>query len=123
MKNDEQPAESEIEGNLPTNSKFPHVHWVGFPGASWIATGLKDLAHKEPTLASMAVLIAQPRLAEIGFVFPEYEVDGMADPEKSLHNMLCAQYGNDANAAFNAIRQELVSFANAFDHAISNGSQ
>lgn len=101
----------------PVNSVLPATVWGQFPGAHWIVAGLTDVARRQTTQASMAVLVAKPRLIGLGFVFGDGGFD-VQDPESALYTILSKQHGDDANAAFNAIRQELVSFANAFDHAL-----
>jgi hypothetical protein len=82
---------------------------LGLPGGDIIDAGLLDLAYSRPTRESLAVSLAAPRLRREGV--PVGNV--LDDPEHRLYELLARAEGGLAHARYNALLQQLVSFANA----------
>jgi hypothetical protein len=87
-------------------ASFEHL---GLPGGDVIDAGLLDLTYGRVTRESLAVSLAAPRLRREGV--PVGNV--MDDPESRLYQLLARTEGDLAHARYNALLQQLVSFANA----------
>ena len=82
---------------------------LGLPGGELIDAGLADLALGVTSHASLLVSLAAPRLRREGVPVGLVE----ADPDERLYELLAGSEGDLAHARYNALRQQVVSFANA----------
>ena len=82
---------------------------IGLPGGDLIDKGLEDLAAGKTSRESLVVSLAAPRLRREGI--PVGRVD--LDPEVRLYQLLEESEGDLAHARYNAMREQVVSFANA----------
>jgi hypothetical protein len=74
-----------------------------------IDRGLSDLAAGVSSRESLVVSLAAPRLRREGVPVGRVE----ADPEQRLFDLLQESEGELAHSRYNALRQQVVSFANA----------
>ena len=81
----------------------------GLPGGDLIDSGLADLAEGVTSVGSLLVSLAAARLRREGVPVGAVE----ADPEQRLYDLLAESEGDLAHARYNALRREVVSFANA----------
>ena len=79
------------------------------PGEDLITQGLGDLGNRVPTIASLLVSIAAPRLRSLGYVVPI----GFPEPELHLYRMLAIEFGDGAHGKYNALIRRIVSFQRA----------
>jgi hypothetical protein len=82
---------------------------LGLPGGELIDAGLGDLATGVSSPEALLVSLASARLRREGVPVNATE----PDPENRLYAMLAKTEGDLAHARYNALRQQLVSFANA----------
>jgi hypothetical protein len=82
---------------------------LGLPGGELIDTGLADLAAGVTSAESLLVSLAAPRLRREGVPVGVVE----PDPEQRLYDLLDRSEGDLAHARYNALRSQVVSFANA----------
>lgn len=82
---------------------------LGLPGGGLIDRGLDDLASGVTSHESLLVSLAASRLRREGVPVTAVE----PDPEVRLYERLCETEGDLAHARYNALRREVVSFANA----------
>lgn len=82
---------------------------LGLPGGDLIDRGLNDLAAGVTSTESLLVSLAAPRLRREGVPVGPVE----DDPEQRLYDLLQESEGELAHARYNALRQQVVSFANA----------
>jgi hypothetical protein len=82
---------------------------LGIPGGDLVDTGLADLADGITSRESLLVSLAAPRLRREGVPVGRVE----PDPEERLYEMLAQSEGDLAHTRYNALRQQVVSFANA----------
>ena len=82
---------------------------VRLPGAELVDAGLADLAAGVTSRESLLVSLAAPRLRREGVPLGRVE----PDPEDRLYELLARSEGSLAHARYNALRQQMVSFANA----------
>ena len=80
------------------------------PGADLVDAGLHDLDAGRRTAPALLLLGARTRLAEDGIRLPVLDV---SNPERALYDLLDSEDG--APARYNALRQRLVSFCQAFE--------
>jgi hypothetical protein len=82
---------------------------LGLPGGELIDKGLEDLAAGKTSRESLVVSLAAPRLRREGIPVGPVE----PDPEMRLYHLLEETEGDLAHTRYNAVREEVVSFANA----------
>ena len=82
---------------------------LGLPGGELIDAGLADLAAGVTSAESLLVSLASTRLRREGVPMTSVE----PDPDMRLYELLAATEGDLAHARYNALRSEVVSFANA----------
>ena len=82
---------------------------LGLPGGELIDTGLADLASRVTSVESLLVSLAAARLRREGVPLTAVE----PDPEERLYGLLQETEGDLAHARYNALRRQVVSFANA----------
>lgn len=87
----------------------PDFASLGLPGGALIDAGLADLAAGVTSAESLVVSLAAPRLRREGVPLTNVE----PDPEERLYELLQETEGDLAHARYNALRSEVVSFANA----------
>lgn len=88
-----------------------------YPGGEGVAQGFADLERGVLTEAALLVLVAAPRLRRLGFrVAPP--PNPPAIPEHALFEAVEARLGRGAHAAYNALLVRMVSFADAYGHAV-----
>ena len=85
----------------------------GYPGGSIVAQGLADLAAGELTEAGLVVLVARPRLSNLGFEI-QIPAGVTIDSDHALFTALEERLGSGAHAVYNALIQSVVSFANSY---------
>ena len=82
---------------------------LGLPGGDIVDAGLADLATGKPTVESLLVSLAAPRLRRegvpVGFV--------LDDPEVNLYSLLAQSAGDLGHARYGAYLRRVVSFADA----------
>jgi hypothetical protein len=86
---------------------------LGLPGGELIDAGLADLAGGVTSRASLLVSVAAPRLRREGVPVTTVEPDA----DERLYHLLAESEGDLAHARYNALRAEIVSFANACRNA------
>jgi hypothetical protein len=79
------------------------------PGGELIDAGLADLATGVSSREALLVSLASARLRREGVPVSATE----PNPENRLYALLAETEGDLAHARYNALRQQLVSFANA----------
>lgn len=82
---------------------------LGLPGGDLIDAGLADLTEERPSLESLLVSIAAPRLRREGVPVGSE----LADPEDRLYELLAQSEGDLAHARYQAYLGQASSFANA----------
>jgi hypothetical protein len=82
---------------------------LGLPGGALIDAGLDDLATGVTSKESLLVSLASSRLRREGVPVTAVE----PDPENRLYRLLEETEGALAHARYNALRGQVVSFANA----------
>lgn len=87
----------------------PDFTSLGLPGAELVDAGLAHLAACTTSEESLLVSLAAPRLRREGVPVTRVE----PDPEDRLYDLLAGSEGALAHARYNALRQQVVSFANA----------
>jgi hypothetical protein len=95
-----------------TRERFgaPDFASLGLPGGELVDEGLADLAEGIVSRASLVVSLASPRLRREGVPVGRVEPDA----DVRLYRLLEEEAGDAlAHARYNALRREIVSFANA----------
>ena len=87
----------------------PDFASLGLPGGELVDAGLADLAASTTSHASLLVSLAAARLRREGVPVGRVE----PDPEQRLYDLLVESEGDMAHPRYNALRQQVVSFANA----------
>ncbi len=82
---------------------------LDLPGGDVVDTGLSDLLDAKESVESLLVSLAAARLRRE--LVPLGRT--LADPETRLYHLLAARHGDLAHARYNALRREIVSFADA----------
>jgi hypothetical protein len=83
---------------------------LGMPGGELVDTGLSDLAAGRETAGSLLVSLAAPRLIREGVPVPR---ETIPDAETRLYRLLERTDEGLAHARYNALRRQIVSFADA----------
>jgi hypothetical protein len=86
---------------------------LGLPGAELVEQGLADLKENRETDAALLVLIASPRLRDLGIEVPAR--DSPRPYEHQLYSRLEERYGTDAHSQYNSLIRRIVSFARALE--------
>ena len=82
---------------------------LGLPGGEIVDAGLADLATGKPTVESLLISLAAPRLRREGV-----PVGAVHDnPEENLYNLLAQSAGELGHARYGAYLRRMVSFADA----------
>ena len=84
---------------------------LGLPGADIVDAGLRDVIDGVASTECYLIAIAAPRLRREGVPVPR--VADRQDPEWSLFRLLEREHGDLAHARYNALLEQLVSFADA----------
>jgi hypothetical protein len=91
----------------PSTRKEPRTK---FPGDELVAAGLADLAAGRRTVEALLLVAAGPRLARVGVVLPDHELDASG---RELYALLEAELGTGAHARYNALQQRVISYCAA----------
>jgi hypothetical protein len=83
------------------------------PGEDLVEQGLADLAEGRLTDCSLLVLIAGPRLRELGIVVPDRRLDRPYEHE--LYDRLEQRLGTAAHSYYNSLIRRIVSYAHALE--------
>src|SRR4051812_45636943 len=83
------------------------------PGGDLVEKGLRDLEQQLTSPESLLIMVASPRLRDLGFSFPDLP-DVALPYEHRLYEMLEESQEAGAHYAYNALIQRIVSFANAY---------
>ena len=92
---------------------------LGLPGGDIVDAGLTDLATGEPTVESLLVSLAAPRLRREGV--PVGTVHD--NPEEQLFDLLARRDGYLGHARYGALLRRMVSFADACRSARLSGDR
>jgi len=87
----------------------PDFASLGLPGAALVDQGLADLAEGVTSREALLVSLAASRLRREGVPVGSVE----AFPAERLYQMLAETEGDLAHSRYNALRRQLVSFADA----------
>ncbi len=82
----------------------------GLPGSDLVEQGLEDLGRGVLSAAALLVSIGAPKLRTLGVEVPDI---GIADPERSLYDLLATAESDGAHSRYNALIRRLVSFERA----------
>lgn len=85
----------------------------GYPGGDLVEKGLADLGFGAVTEASLLVLIARPRLIDLGFEVPDLP-EVPRPREHVLFERIEERCPRGAHAEYKALIARLVSFENSF---------
>jgi hypothetical protein len=91
-----------------------HFETLGLPGGELIDAGLRDLAFGRESVESLLISLAAPRLTREGVPVPRNTFN---DAETRLYRLLERSNEALAHARYNALRRQVVSFADACSHA------
>ncbi|RYF10463.1 MAG: hypothetical protein EOO40_05110 [Deltaproteobacteria bacterium] len=83
--------------------------WANLPGGLSIERGLQQINAGQPQREGLAVLIAAPRLRELGLAVGDHAY-AHSQPEMRLYRHFEETMGNGAHAAYNALLREVDSF-------------
>lgn len=96
---------------------IPYQNLTTYPGGDLVSKGLTDLAAGLCSEEALLVMVAGPRLRDLGFTIRNLET--VSSPfEHALYNALELRLPRGAYAAYNALIQCVASFANAY--AVAN---
>jgi hypothetical protein len=86
---------------------------AALPGGDLVATGLNDLSQHRVTDCSLLVLIAAPRLRQLGIEIPDQFA---SEPfEHQLYSRLSERLGDAAHSYYNSLIRRIVSYARALE--------
>lgn len=86
---------------------------LGLPGADLVEQGLADLKENRETDAALLVLVASPRLRDLGIEVPTRDL--LRPYGHQLYARLEERYGTDAHSQYNSLIRRIVSFARALE--------
>jgi hypothetical protein len=92
---------------LPSSREEPRTK---FPGDELVAAGLADLAAGRRTVEALLLVAAAPRLARVGVLLPNNELDASG---RELYALLEAELGTRAHARYNALHRRVISYCAA----------
>lgn len=78
-----------------------------FPGAELVDAGLADIAAGRTTVEALLLAAAGPRLARVGVVLPEHDLDRSG---RQLYALLEAELGTRAHARYNALHRRVLAY-------------
>lgn len=82
------------------------------PGGDLVVQGMEDLRQGVESIPALLVLIAAPRLQQLGFDVPRADPSDTL-PEHRLYERLAQEHGNAAHSRYNALLRTLTSFNRA----------
>ena len=86
---------------------------TALPGGELVAAGLADLSQNRVTDCSLLVLIAAPRLRQLGIEIPNRT---SSQPyEHQLYARLSERLGDGAHSHYNSLIRRIVSYAHALE--------
>jgi hypothetical protein len=83
------------------------------PGQELVEQGLDDLRHNRITEASLLILVAAPRLRDLGIAIPHRTFPRPSEHE--LYELLEKRLGAGAHSHYNSLIRRIVSFARALE--------
>jgi hypothetical protein len=83
------------------------------PGEDLVRQGLADLAQNQLTELGLLVLIAAPRLRQLGIAVPA--ALSSKPFEHQLYDVLNERLGTDAHSYYNSLIRRVVSYAHALE--------
>jgi hypothetical protein len=90
------------------------------PGGEILRDGLRDLQDGVPSVASLLVRIAAPRLTRCGIsISPASSTAAL--PEHELYMRLSAEHGHEAYRHYRSLLRRLVSLENALESQVASG--
>ena len=95
-----------MTGTEPLASS-PEEPRTKFPGDELVAAGLADLAAGRRSVEALLLVAAGPRLARVGVVLPNHELDASG---RDLYALLEAELGTRAHARYNALQRRIISY-------------
>ena len=97
---------------MPVHKEPPEDDFEGLPGAELVRSGLTDLRAGRLSESALLLLVAAPRLRDLGIDLPERE--GIQRPfEHRLYELLEQTHGAAAYSRYNSLIRRIVSFARA----------
>jgi len=103
---------------MASNSEIQGADLSIYPGGDLVAKGLKDVSAHRMSDEALLVLIAQPRLEDLGFKIEDpFRLD--RPYEHALYEALEDREMRGAHLAYNALIGRIVSFANAYSHHLT----
>lgn len=95
-----------------TRERFgaPRFAHLGLPAADLVDKGLRDAAEDVESVESLLIAMTDTRLRREGVPVPTRAVP---DPEIRVYRLLEEEHGDLAHARYNALRRQIVSFADA----------
>jgi hypothetical protein len=94
------------------NGRLTETSLTDLPGGDLVAAGIEDLHRGADTIPALLVLVAAPRLRQLGFDVPRAS-SGAPFPEDLLYERLAREHGNAAHGRYNALLRTLASFTRA----------
>jgi hypothetical protein len=85
----------------------PEAPRTKFPGDELVVAGLADLAAGRRSVEALLLVAAGPRLARVGVVLPNHELDASG---RDLYALLEAELGTRAHARYNALQRRVISY-------------
>ena len=95
------------------------IRFEGLPGADLVARGLDDLREGSKTDCALLVLIASPRLRDLGVHVPP-SPQSLGPVEHELYTLLERNHGIGAYSRYNSLIRRMVSFTHALEHLLSS---
>jgi len=90
------------------------TRFADLPGAELVVKGLQDLTNHAVSAEALLVLVASPRLRDLGIDVPPST--SVARPfEHRLYELLEDTHGLDAFSRYNALLRRIVSFSRALE--------
>lgn len=86
---------------------------AALPGEDLVEQGLSDLAHDRLTECALLVLVAAPRLRQLGIPIPEPPLSQSCEHE--LYTRLDARLGPAAHSHYNSLIRRIVSYARSLE--------
>ncbi len=90
-------------------------HFSDLPGGEIVIRGLTDLRAGITSPESLLVLIASPRLRNLGISVP-FQNPAQPPHEHQLYSLLEQTMGAGAYSYYNSLIRRMVSFAHALEH-------
>ena len=91
------------------------------PGKDLVTQGLADLTKGNLSESALLVLVASPRLRDLGIEVPELALD---EPyEHALYSLIEERLGTRAHSHYNSLLRRIVSYAHALEREQSTSER